>query len=155
MEETTQSNAGGTAPQRPVFLTVLCILSFIAAGFAIIGYVFAITAMGAVSAMASGMSNMAGEAGEAGAALSAAMQSAGPSIGLTWAYVIVGFVTVLVGLFGVIKMWKLQKQGFFLYVGANVVSVIMTIVYSGFSVMGLVFPVLFIVLYGLNLKHLK
>ncbi|MDP1802384.1 MAG: hypothetical protein Q8L81_13585, partial [Bacteroidota bacterium] len=67
------------------------------------------------------------------------------------------FVTVLVSLFGVIKMWKLQKIGFFLYVGATVVSIIMTIVYSGFSsgMMSIVFGALFIVLYGLNLKHLK
>ncbi len=156
MEETTQTNTGtAAAPARPTFLTVLCILSFIAAGFAVIGYVFVLTAMGAATAIASNMEGMSGEAGEASAAISAAMEHAGPGVGLTWAYIIIGFVTVLVSLFGVIKMWKLQKQGFFLYVGANVVSIIMSIVYSGFGVMGLIFPVLFIVLYGLNLKHLK
>ena len=51
-------------------------------------------------------------------------------------------------------MWKMQKIGFFLYTGANVVSIIMTIVYSGFGV-GIIISALFIVLYGLNLKHLK
>ncbi|MBL7916891.1 MAG: hypothetical protein JNM96_00745 [Bacteroidia bacterium] len=155
MEETTQTNAGGSAPARPTFLTVLCILSFIAAGISIIFYVIAITAIGAVTAVASNMESMGGEAGEAAAAFSSAMEHSGPSAGLTWAYVIVGFVTVLVSLFGVIKMWKLQKQGFFMYVGASVASVVMSMIYSGFSVMGLIFPILFIVLYGLNLKHLK
>lgn len=156
MEQQTQTTPTTDAAKRPVFLTVLCILSFIAAGLAILGYITLITVMGAVTAGASALEGMSGEAGSAGAAMSEAM-SHGPSAGMTWAYIAVGFVTVLVSLFGVIKMWKLQKIGFFLYVGATVVSIIMTIVYSGFSsgMMSIVFGALFIVLYGLNLKHLK
>jgi hypothetical protein len=154
MEETTQSHGGGEAAKRPVFLTVLCILSFVAAGFAAIGYIAVITLMGAVTAGASALEGMSGGAGEAGAAISNAI-STGPSAGLTWAYIVVGFLTMLVSLFGVIKMWKLQKVGYFLYVGASVVSMIMGIIYSGFGVMAVIFPILFIVLYGLNLKHLK
>ena len=149
MEETTTTTT--EAAKRPVFLTVLCILSFIAAGFAIIGYVTVLTLMGAVSAAASSMEGMSAETS---AMMSEAMSKA-PSAGLTWAYIIVGFVTVLISLFGVIKMWKLQKLGYFLYVGASVASMVMGIIYSGFGVMGVIFPVLFIVLYGLNLKHLK
>ena len=154
MEQTTQPNTGGETAARPMFLTVLCILSFIAAGFAAIGYIAVITLMGAVTAGASALEGMSGEAGEAGAAISSAMSS-GPSAGLTWAYIVVGFLTMLVSLFGVIKMWKLQKIGFYLYVGASAASMIMGIIYSGFGVMGVIFPILFIVLYGLNLKHLK
>ncbi len=149
MEETTTTST--EAAKRPVFLTVLCILSFIAAGFAIIGYVTVLTLMGAVSAAASGME---GVSAETSAMMSEAMSKV-PSAGLTWAYIIVGFVTVLISLFGVIKMWKLQKMGYFLYVGASVASMVMGIIYSGFGVMGVIFPILFIVLYGLNLKHLK
>jgi asparagine N-glycosylation enzyme membrane subunit Stt3 len=81
--------------------------------------------------------------------------SSGPSAGLTWAYVIVGFLCTLVGLFGVIKMWKLQKVGFYLYVATSVISLVMGIVYSGFGMFSLILTALFIVLYGLNLKHLK
>ena len=153
MEETTQSTPAATGA-RPTFLTVLCILSFIAAGLAIFGYITVLTVMGAASAVASNLEGMGGDAGTAGAAMSQAMSSM-PSAGLTWAYIIVGFLTTLVGLFGVIKMWKMQKVGFMLYTGASVVSMIMGIIYSGFGVMGVIFPVLFIVLYGLNLKHLK
>ena len=144
MEATTQTNVAEAA-KRPVFLSVLCILSFIAAGLGILGYITLITVMGAVTAGASALQN-------AGANFT---QTAGPSVGMTWAYIIVGFVTTLIGLFGVIKMWKLQKIGFFLYVGATVVSVIMGFIFSGFGVMGVIFPIVFIVLYGLNLKHLK
>jgi len=153
MEETT-TTATNEAAKRPAFLTVLCILSFIAAGFAIIGYVTVLTLMGAASAVASGLEGMEGMSAESSAMMSDAMSKV-PSAGLTWAYLIVGFITVIISLFGVIKMWKLQKLGYFLYVGASVVSMVMGMIYSGFGVMGVLFPILFIVLYGLNLKHLK
>ncbi len=148
MEQNTQTTPGTEAATRPVFLTVLCILSFIFAGLAVLGYIFVITAMGAITAGASALEGMAADSG-------ATMTYTGPSVALTWAYLIVGFVTVLASLYGVIQMWKLKKIGFFIYVGASVVSMIMGIVYSGFGVVGVIFPILFIVLYGLNLKHMK
>lgn len=147
MEQTTTSTTETAVAQRPTFLTVLCILSFIAAGLGILGYITAITLMGAVSSVASSAGAALEEAG-------ASMSYTGPSVGLTWAYVIVGFATTLIALFGVIKMWKLQKIGFFLYTGAIVVSIIMGVIYSGFGISS-VFPLVFVVLYGLNLKHLK
>jgi len=145
MEQNTTTTENVAAAARPTFLTVLCILSFIAAGLGILGYITAITAMSVVSAGVSALESAGGTI----------TQTMGPSAAMTWAYVIVGFVTTLVSLYGVIKMWKLAKIGFFLYVGASVVSMIMGFVYSGFGVMGVIFPILFIVLYGLNLKHLK
>ncbi|MBK9285775.1 MAG: hypothetical protein IPM51_15875 [Sphingobacteriaceae bacterium] len=156
MEETTSTGTGTEAAKRPTFLTVLCILSFIAAGLGILAYIGAIAVVGAVSAAAGAVGDaMSSEAGAAMEAASAAMSSAGPSAGVIWAYIIVGFITTIVGLFGVIKMWKLQKVGFFIYTGCSVASMVMGMIYSGFSVMGVLFPVLFIVLYGMNLKHMK
>jgi hypothetical protein len=157
-----QQNAAGAPAKRPTFLTVLCILSFIAAGFAIIGYITAITLMGAATAVVSAadeaMEVASDSLGASYSEMSAAMDqamSSGPSMGLTWAYVIIGFVCTLVGLYGVIKMWKLKKVGFYMYTGASVVSMIMGIVYSGFGVMAVIFPIAFIVMYGLNLKHME
>ncbi len=152
-----QTNNGGETAKRPVFLTVLCILSFVAAGFAILGYIAVIGLMGAASVAVSGMESMSNEMGsEMSEAMSSAM-AATPGVGLTWAYIIVGFLTTIVGLFGVIKMWKMNKSGFMLYTGATVVSLIMGIVYSGFaaSIVGIVISAAFIVMYGLNMKHLK
>jgi len=145
MSEETQSTESGAA-KRPVFLTVLCILSFIAAGFAIFGYIGVITVMGAASVALSGLEGMEGME---------AVASAGPSVGMTWAYIIVGFLTTIVALIGVIKMWKLKKQGFMLYAGASIVSAIMGVVYSGLNIVGLVITVGFIVLYYLNVKHMN
>lgn len=143
-EETTKSTGA-----RPVFLTVLCILSFIAAGFAVFGYITVITLMGAATALTSGMEAMEGMEGMS------ALTTATPSAGMTWAYVIVGFVTTIVALIGVLKMWKLKKQGFMIYAGASIVSLIMSIVYSGFGVVGAVITIGFIVMYYLNVKHMS
>ena len=147
-----QTNTGAAVPaKRPVFLTVLCILSFVAAGLSILGYITVIGVMGVATA---GVSAMEGMSEEMNAAMAEASVST-PSMGLTWAYLIVGFITVIVSLFGVIKMWKLQKVGFMLYTAASVVSMIMGVIYGGFSIMAVIFPILFIVLYGLNLKHMN
>ena len=85
-----------------------------------------------------------------------AIVSAGPSAGMTWAYIIVGFLTTIGSLIGVLKMWKLKKQGFMIYAGATVVALIMGIVYSGFgaSIVGIVISGAFIAMYYINLKHM-
>ena len=149
MSEETTDSTGTTAEagKRPVFLTVICILSFIAAGFGILGYIGAITAMGVASAAAGAIEGMEGME---------EIVSAGPSMGMTWAYIIVGFLTTIVALMGVLKMWKLKKQGFMLYAGATVVSIIMGIVYSGFgaSISGIVIGGAFIAMYYINMKHM-
>lgn len=159
MSEETTDSTGSTAEagKRPVFLTVICILSFIAAGFAIIGYVGVITVMGAASALTSGMSGLETMEGMEGMeGMGEAMAAATPSAGMTWAYIIVGFLTTIVGLVGVLKMWKLKAQGFMIYTGATVVSVIMGIVYSGFSasIVGIVISGAFIAMYFVNKKHM-
>ena len=147
-EETTEST-GSTAEagKRPMFLTVICILSFIAAGFGILGYIGAITAMGVAGAAVGALEGMEGME---------EIASAGPGMGMTWAYIIVGFLTTIVALMGVLKMWKLKKQGFMLYAGATVVSIIMGIVYSGFgaSIAGIVIGGAFIAMYYINMKHM-
>ena len=158
-----QQNAAGAPAKRPTFLTVLCILSFIAQGFAIIGYILLIAAMGAATAVVSAtddmMSDMSDSLGMSmgDSSVSDAIASSGPSVGMTWAYLVVGFICVIINLMGVIRMWKLKKSGFFMYTGGTVISLIMGIVYNGTTglVMSLVIGGAFIVMYGLNLKHMS
>lgn len=138
MEQTVTNNEAG---KRPTFLTVLCILSFIFSGIGLIGLIILLIGMGAMTSLAS-------------SAVDAGGTYTGPSIGLTWAYLIVGFLTTLIGLFGVIKMWKLQKVGFYIYTACVVISILMGIAYSGFGFMSIL-PLVFVVLYGLNLKAMK
>ena len=76
---------------------------------------------------------------------------------MIWAYIIVGFLTAIVSLVGVLQMWKLKKAGFMLYAGATVVALIMGIVYAGFaaSIMSIVVSGAFIAMYYMNLKHMS
>lgn len=141
--------AGGGDKQRPVFLTVLCILSFIAIGFGVLAYIGAFAALSLVSAAVDGVSDAVLDAG--------GTVTEGPGTGMIWAYIIVGFLTTIVSLIGVIKMWKLQKQGFMLYTAAAIISIIMSILYVGFSasITGIIISGAFIVMYYLNVKHME
>jgi hypothetical protein len=139
----TLDNVNNEAGKRPVFLTVICILSFVGIGLAILGYVTALTVMGVA---VSSVSAMAEEAG--------ATVTAGPSTAIIWAYIIGGFVTALLQLVGVVQMWKLKKSGFYLYTVAAVIAIVLGFLY-GSGIGGLIIPVAFIVMYGVNLKAMK
>lgn len=145
------ADAGGGEKKRPAFLTVLCILSFVFSGIAIILYILAIVGMGAGEAFMSAAENMAEGMG------AEAVETA--STGMAWAYILIGLVMVILGLIGVIRMWKLKKSGFMLYVISSIVPIIMGYVaggqYAPSMVMGIILPVAFIVMYGLNLKHME
>ena len=134
------------AGKRPTFLTVVCILSFIGIGIAVIGYIIALTAMGVVEAGAGALSNAVAEAG--------GTVSSAPSTGLVWTYIIVGFITAIMQLMGVIQMWKLKKKGFMLYTIATVIGVVLGVVYGGLS-LGVIFPIAFVAMYAANLKAMK
>jgi hypothetical protein len=153
-EETTESTGtAAEAGKRPVFLTVLCILSFIAAGFGILGYITLIGVASAAGAIAgAAMEGMEGMEGMGD--LMAA--TAGPSVGMMWANIVVGFLATIVGLVGVLKMWKLKAQGFMIYAGATIVSVIMSIIYTGFmiNIVGILISGAFIAMYYVNKKHM-
>lgn len=137
----TLDNTQETTGKRPAFLTVLCILSFIAAGISIIGLILGAVAGGVVEAAAGQIEAEGG---------TATVETGG-----LWTLVIVGAVLTAVSLIGVIKMWRLQKQGFYLYTGAAVANIIAGVILGGFSPLSIVFTVAFIVMYGVNLKHMK
>lgn len=126
--------------KRPTFLTVLCILTFISSGLGTLLYLLATIAFGVVSGM---LESIPG--GEM-------MADAG------MAFFAVYFILSAASLFGAIMMWKLKKTGFYLYTGANVIAFFLPMVMlegAGFNVMGFVFLAAFIVMYGLNLKHMS
>jgi hypothetical protein len=154
-----QQNAGAPA-QRPTFLTVLCILSFIASGFAIIWSIIAllgaIAAQAIVSTTEAGLEGLQDEMAAEGIEMSDAAVTATEtaSMGMVWAYVIVTILATIIGLMGVIKMWKLNKSGFYLYTGASIASLVMGSIYA-FSIMSVVITVAFIAMYAMNLKHMK
>lgn len=96
MSETLDQDVQSTG-QRPTFLTVLCILTFIGSGLGVLGGLLALIGSSALSSFAPSGS------------------IAGAAIGL---------VSAGLCLFGAIKMWGLYKQGFMLYVAGSVLALI-------------------------------
>jgi len=135
----TLDNVSGQEGKRPTLLTVLCILTFIGSGLSTLLFLLATIAFGAVSGMMGKVPGM--EALVAGGV----------------AFFAVCFILSGVSLFGAIQMWKMKKMGFYMYAGANLVAFILPIAMLGlpFNAMGLVWVILFVGLYGMNLKHLK
>ena len=129
-EEATTQESAATA-KRPTFLTVLCILTFIGSGLGVLFSILGIIGVGALSNYAS---NFAG----------ASAETAG-----TGTMVAMAFFSAL-SLTGAILMWNLKKIGFFAYVIAQALIVIF-----GWSIMNLVFALLFVILYALNYKALQ
>lgn len=120
--------------QRPTFLTVLCILTFIGSGLSVIGALFTSVFSGVMEAI--------------GAQLPSELSMFMPDTGLFVGLIIL--LAAVASFVGAIKMWKLQKVGFAMYVIAQAVMLV-----SDFGLWSLVFTGLFIGLYAMNLKYMK
>ncbi len=132
-ETSVENNA--EVGKRPGFLTALCILTFIGSGLGALFMLLATVGMGALAAKIPGL----------GAAMAGGT-----------AYFAVATVLAIASLYGAIQMWKLKKMGFFIYAGANVIGFIAPLIFGlPFSAMGAIWPILFIVLYYLNVKHMN
>jgi hypothetical protein len=135
MENTTNEVAKA---KRPGLLSVLCILTFIGSGLATLLYLLLLIAAGTLGAMLADIPGLGSMIAGGGMAIFGA-----------------GLVLSFLSFFGAIKMWGMKKIGFYLYTGAQVLMLIVPLFFGvPFSVMSAVFTALFIVLYGLNLKHM-
>lgn len=144
MEQT--NNTTNEAAKRPTLLTVLCILSFIAAGISIIGLLIGMGAKGVAESQ--GINTDAALSGvEGGAEVAGAFSY--PSM-------ITSIILTIIGLVGVIMMWKLQKKGFFIYVAVSVLGLITPLFFGGsFGIVGAIITAIFVGLYAMNLKVMK
>lgn len=145
-------------------MTVICILSFIWAGFAIIGGGLGYFGM---KMMASGaLEEMLTQTGDVEAITKyeeaqAELAESGLDAAKTANLMLVGIVLAIVALVGVIFMWKLKRSGFYVYTGAQLVGIVSPLLMggkittSGMGLFVLVLSVVFIVLYGTNLKHMR
>ena len=168
MENTNDILDGGSGAvatgQRPVFLKVLCILTFVGSGLGIIGAL--------IGLMTAGMT-------EESMRLSQSLMSDSPFNDLLsvnfeemmrWQKYsqLASLGGSLLCLTGALMMWRLKKIGYFLYipgwiiplaVSAMATKYIMTGWLASFGVAGIVLNVIiaaaFIVMYGLNVKHMK
>lgn len=159
MEET---NTGAAQPAiRPTFLTVLCILSFVGIAISIIsnimGY-FSYSTLVSTGDLFGGLKAEGTE--EMGEAMNAMADVMGMDYGkMAMNSLVVALLNIPL-LIGVLMMWKQKKTGFYIYTGVEIIQSIMPFVLVGGLAGGIsgiftaVVAIVFIVLYGLNLKHM-
>lgn len=94
--------------------------------------------------------------------LSKAMEDMNSAVSNYDTYMYIGIACALLCIVGAVMMWQLKKMGFYVYVVGELVAPILAIVLLGstamagaMAVLGLIIPIVFVVLYGLNLKHMK
>lgn len=158
--------------KRPVFITVLCILTFIGSGWGIIsGAIQYFTAEKQVQAMAISKEKAAADlkkvdSQDAGAKMAQKMVNS-----MTSAFTVEnikknGLAAMLAAVFclaGAFMMWQLKKTGFYLYIVGTLVGIVSPFLIYGtdnimsiFSsvIVGLI-GIVFVILYGVNVKHMK
>lgn len=159
---------------RPVFITVLCILTWIGSGFTFLSSIYNMFTLKASQEILKqsniNFGDLASELPEGGDAGDRFARSMAQGMGNSFDAMIewgatLNFVSMGVSLaciLGALLMFKLKKAGFFIYTIATIISIVVPVVLLGgniftiFStVLGGIFGVLFIILYGVNLKHMK
>lgn len=155
---------------RPTFLTVLCILTFIGSGYgvfnAITSYSNAEVAVGLTNdVMEDAMDQIEDEADSEEEAAMVGKIMGAVTDGLTVDNVknmsIANGIAAILCLLGAVLMWGLDKKGFWLYAIGTAVGIIAPVmIYKG--ILGAMagggiafFGIIFVVLYALNLKHMK
>lgn len=142
------------AGKRPAFLTVLCILTFVGAGLSLLYCFIAWVGVSAAEAMVESFGNGNGMSDHA-------------FDGLRWFKIMLlaGTIGSLLNIVGAFVMMFMRKWGFYTYVLGQalplliMIYLILTSTQDQFSLAGLIFlsifPIGFIVMYGLNFKYLK
>lgn len=152
----------GQPPQLPSFLNVLTILTFVGCAVELITSVWRyISAEKSVQQLVEAQKNMEGApewakkmAGpEALAMAQKAMENKLPLLLITLAGTALCF-------WGALEMRKLKKQGFILWTVGEFLPIIGSVIilgtgiFAGFSAFILLFPIVFLIMYAVNRKHL-
>ena len=155
--ENTSDNSLAPLPERPDFLKVLCIISFVWCGIMILVFSLGLISLFLGEEMINTMWEKILES-------QPKLESIDRfeffhEFGMTCVYNLIGNI---VSLIGVIFMWRLNKIGFFIYaiaeLAVNFFGVDVNTAEQSSSHAGLIFmfviDTVFIVLYALNLKHM-
>lgn len=157
--------------KRPVFLTVLCILTFVSCGLGVLSSVYGLTVSGNAAKQMQSQQRMMQRMGhdQDNPFLDEAIDSAQKIESKQTLNSLLSLGNSLLCLAGALLMWRLRKSGYFIYViGQTLPFISLIIMYPllqdskfigplmliGYVVMAF-FSLAFIVMYGLNLKHMR
>lgn len=155
MEQTMEM--GEQSPKRPVFLTVICIITWVGCALAIIGAITGYFTSKASCLQMEQVSDMynGGLMGDMMESAKTACENAG--INMT-----IGLIGGLLCLGGSIMMWNLKKAGFYIYTVGEITPAITGFFFAGSGAFGaataiitLIIAIVWVVLYAVNLKHMR
>lgn len=159
-----------TTSERPTFLTIVCIISFVGLGMAIINNLFTLafssTGSWLYTLIQDGLEEALNEASMSDPGAVVFLENIFDGILSVISHLplfaTVGLICSVIALIGVIMMWGLKKTGFYLYTGAKIIMLIMPLAVIGFNFISMMITMgtfigaaLFVLLYGLNLKAMK
>ena len=148
-------------PVRPTFLTVLCILTFIGSGWGLINNLFQLVMFTPerLVAQIQQITNMAGAEAQPSwfsSIMSSSLEVLQTTIMHGKAIYSLAALCAVISLIGAFMMYKLKRNGFYLYAIAQIGQysgwnnvVLISMAMSGFLAL------VFIILYGLNYSKLK
>jgi hypothetical protein len=137
---------------RPTFLTVLCILTWIGSGLGLISGIIGILGASALEGIDTGNGT-----------LNASMENAKM---IQYA----SLVCIILCIIGSVMMWQMKKTGFYLYLVGELAPLALSFLMLGSigaasglgggvmaaaGAIAAIFPIAFVIMYGLNLKHMK
>jgi hypothetical protein len=157
-----------TPAARPTLLTVICIISFIMGAWGVISGIMNMTKdqtavlaeaqakmEEAKAQMGDQANGMAGRWMDEGMAMAQRASANAVPIGVA------GILLSLLSLFGVWRMWNLQKSGFWIYLLATILSLAVPLYFLGGGLLAVAsvgfigfFSLIFIILYAVNLKYM-
>jgi len=145
--ETLETTNGTEPVKRPIFLTVLCVLTFISSGIGCIFSLFTPVFADAFIEFLSSNPNV----DEAQMADTVRVLQAG------WGYYAPAFLLALGSLAGAMLMWNLKKIGFHFYAASNLALIFLPTLVLGLPIswFGVVLTAAFITMYAVNLKYMS
>ncbi len=169
---TNVTNDQQTPVGRPTFLTVLCILTFIGSGWGVISSTMGYFAANSQAAVVETARKNADESLKNAAAGNESYSKIAEQMTNSLSFLspenlknsaLAGIGGAILCLLGAFMMWKLKKTGFYSYVAGTLVGIIAPIMIFGMgnifalgtTIFVSFFGILFVVLYGLNLKYMK
>ena len=158
-------------PKRPQFLTVICVLSFIMCGLALVGGVWNII-QSSPEHIAESVEKMRQFSPEMADQFEQRMADIQENTFMQISQYL-GFIYTLISFMGVLMMWKLQRKGFFVYLAGELLFYL-GFIFAGKEMMGamsgggtmegvgyavvglmLIFDIAFFIMYAVNLKYMK
>jgi len=154
---------------RPTFLTVVCIISYVLLGWSILngltGAIFG-RMTSAVEPVVKKIIERDVDLGDVPLGIRSLVEDsfdvAYKAMEHATTISLLNLLLSVIALFGVILMWQLKKTGFYLYTGSKIFILLVPIIFLGFNFITFIaistsglFALVFIILFAVNLKHMR